>query len=176
MRTLLPLTLLASAFLLGGAMADEKTGPEIGARAPDFRLNDHEGKARALGELRGDRWLVLAFYPKAHTGGCTKEVCSLRDSLKDLEAIGVAVCGISLDDVGSQRSFHEAQKLNFPLLSDPDGSVAAKYAAMLEGKPYSARVTFVIDDKGVLRHADRKVSVESHGRDLAGIVRGLRGP
>jgi peroxiredoxin Q/BCP len=172
----IPLTLLAAALLLGGAMAQDQTAPEVGATAPAFRLNDHEGKARSLDDLRGKGWLVLAFYPKAHTGGCTKEVCSLRDSLKDLEAVGVAVAGISLDDVASQRSFHEAQKLNFPLLSDPDGSVAAKYAAMAEGKPYSARVTFVIDDKGVLRHADRKVSVESHGKDLAAVVRGLRGP
>ena len=90
-------------------------------------------------------------------------------------AVGVAVAGISLDDVASQKSFHDAQKLNFPLLSDPDGSVAMKYAAMMEDKPYSARVTFVIDDKGVLRAIDRKVSVESHGKDLAGVVKGLRG-
>lgn len=172
----IPLTLLAAACLLGGAMAQDKTGPEVGAKAPDFRLNDHEGKARTLQELRGEGWLVLAFYPKAHTGGCTKEVCSLRDSLKDLEAAGIAVAGISLDDVSSQRSFHEAQKLNFPLLSDPDGSVAAKYGALLADKPYSARVTFVIDDKGILRHADGKVNVASHGADLAGVVRGLRGP
>jgi peroxiredoxin Q/BCP len=157
-------------------MAQETTLPGIGAKAPAFRLNDHEGKARSIDDLRGSGWLVLAFYPKAHTGGCTKEVCALRDSLKDLESLGIAVAGISLDDVNAQRSFHDAQKLNFPLLSDPDGSVAAKYSAMLEGKPYSARVTFVIDDKGVLRHRDDKVSVESHGKDLAGVVRGLRGP
>ena len=169
----IPLTLLAAACLLGGAMAQEKT--EIGAKAPAFRLNDHEGAARTLDDLRGGAWLVLAFYPKANTSGCTKEVCSLRDSLKDLEAIGVAVAGISLDDVKSQKSFHEAQKLNFPLLSDPDGSVAAKYGAMMADKPYTARVTFVIDDKGVLRHVDGKVNVASHGADLAGVVRGLRG-
>lgn len=172
----IPLILLVAACLLGGAMAQDRTGPEVGAKAPGFRLNDHEGSARTLDELRGKGWLVLAFYPKAMTGGCTKEVCSLRDSLKDLEAIGVAVAGISLDDVRSQKAFHEAQKLNFPLLSDPDGSVAAKYAAMMEDKPYTARVTFVVDDKGVLRHVDRKVAVESHGKDLAGVVRGLRGP
>ena len=169
------LTLLGAAILLGGAMAQEKTGPQVGAKAPAFRLNDQEGKARTLDELRGKGWFVLAFYPKAMTGGCTKEVCSLRDSLKDLEGIGVAVAGISLDDVVSQKAFHEQQKLNFPLLSDPDGSVAAKYAALLADKPYSTRVTFVIDDKGVLRYRDDKVNVVSHGADLAGVVRGLRG-
>lgn len=175
MRTILPLTLLVAACLLGGAMAQEKTGPQVGAKAPDFRLNDQEGKARTLKELRGDGWFVLAFYPKAMTGGCTKEVCSLRDSLKDLEGLGVAVAGISLDDVASQKQFHEEQKLNFPLLSDPDGSVAAKYGAVLADKPYTTRITFVIDDKGVLRYVDSKVSVDSHGKDLAGVVRGLRG-
>lgn len=175
MRIATPLTILAAAVLLGVAVAQEKDGPEVGAKAPDFRLNDDQGAARTLGELRGDGWLVLAFYPKAMTGGCTREVCSLRDSLKDLESIGVAVAGISLDDVKSQRAFVEAQKLNFPLLSDPDGSVARKYAALLADKPYSARVTFVIDDKGILRHVDSKVSVDSHGKDLQGVVRGLRG-
>lgn len=87
----------------------------------------------------------------------------------------MAVVAVSLDDVKSQKAFHEQQKLNFPLLSDPDGSVAAKYGAMMADKPYSARVTFVIDDKGVLRHRDEKVNVASHGADLAGVVRGLRG-
>jgi len=176
MRTILPLTLLVAACLLGGAMAQDKPlGPAIGAEAPRFRLNDHEGNARTLDELRGKGWLVLAFYPKAMTSGCTKEVCSLRDSLKDLESLGIAVVGISLDDVKSQASFHEAQKLNFPLLSDPDGSVATKYGTLMADKPYSARITFVIDDKGVLRYRDDKVSVESHGKDLGGVVRGLRG-
>jgi len=172
----IPLTLLVAACLLGGAMAQDKTkGPEVGAKAPGFRLNDHEGNAKTLDELRGKGWFVLAFYPKAMTGGCTKEVCSLRDSLKDLEGLGVAVAGISLDDVASQKQFHEQQKLNFPLLSDPDGSVAAKYGVLMADKGYTARVTFLIDDKGVLRAIDDKVSVASHGKDLAGVVRGLRG-
>jgi len=174
MRTILPLTLCGAAVLIAAAMAEEKTGPRVDAAAPAFRLNDHEGRARTLDELRGGGWLALAFYPKAHTGGCTREVCALRDSLADLNALKIAVCGISLDDVASQKSFHEAQKLNFPLLSDPDGSVAAKYGALLEGKPYSARVTFLIDDKGVLRHVDRNVGVDSHGKDLAATVAKLR--
>jgi peroxiredoxin Q/BCP len=169
------LTLLAAALLLGGAMAEDKTGLDVGAKAPAFRVNDHEGNARTLDELRGKGWLALAFFPKAMTSGCTKEVCSLRDSLKDLESLGIAVTAISLDDVNSQKNFHEQQKLNFPLLSDPDGSVAAKYGTMMADKPYSSRITFVIDDKGIVRHIDRKVSVESHGKDLAAVVRGLRG-
>jgi peroxiredoxin Q/BCP len=175
MGDLLPLTLLAAALLLGGAMAQQPKGPEVGAKAPAFRVNDHEGNARTLDDLRGKGWLALAFFPKAKTGGCTREVCSLRDSLKDLESSGIAVAAISLDDVNLQRSFHEEQKLNFPLLSDPDGSVAAKYGVLMADKPYASRVTFVIDDKGVLRHVDSKVSVDSHGKDLAAIVKGLRG-
>jgi peroxiredoxin Q/BCP len=171
----IPVTLLVAAVLLGGAMAQDKSGPAAGAKAPGFRLNDHEGNAKTLDELRGKGWFVLAFYPKAMTGGCTKEVCSLRDSLKDLEGLGVAVAGISIDDVASQKRFHEEQKLNFPLLSDPDGSVAAKYGVLMADKGYTARVTFLIDDKGVLRAVDDKVSVASHGKDLAGVVRGLRG-
>ena len=78
--------------------------------------------------------------------------------------------------MASQRQFHDAQKLPFPLLSDPDGSLAAKYGAMMQDKPYTARVTYVIDGEGILRHVDRKVNVDSHGKDLVGLVRGLRGP
>lgn len=81
----------------------------------------------------------------------------------------------SFDDVATQRAFREAQKLPFPLLSDPDGSLAAKYGARLPDKPYAARVTFVVDEKGVLRHVDRRVNVDTHGRDLVEVVRRLRG-
>ena len=82
--------------------------------------------------------------------------------------------GISLDDVAAQKAFHEAQELNFPLLSDPDGSVAQKYGVLLE-KGYSKRVTFVIDEVGNVIHVDTAVDVSSHGSDLVGKVREIQG-
>ena len=84
------------------------------------------------------------------------------------------VVGLSLDDVTSQAEFVKQQSLGFPLLSDPDGSAAAKLGAMMKDKPYAARVTFVIDEKGILRHVDSGVKVDSHGKDLVEVVRALR--
>lgn len=84
------------------------------------------------------------------------------------------VLGCSLDDVASQAAFVKQQELNFPLLSDPDGSAAAKLGAMMQDKPYAARVTFVVDDRGVVRLVDTGVKVDSHGRDLVEAIRGLK--
>ncbi len=88
--------------------------------------------------------------------------------------IGVRVFGISLDSVKKQAEFHEKQELNFPLLSDPDGSAAAKYGVLPKGGSYAKRVTFVIDPKGVLRAIDDKVNVQSHGEDLIELVETLQ--
>lgn len=84
------------------------------------------------------------------------------------------VLGLSLDDVQAQAKFVEQQKLNFPLLSDPDGSAAGKLGALMKDKPYAARVTFVIDDKGVLRLRDEGVKVDSHGKDLVEAIRAMK--
>ena len=102
------------------------------------------------------------------------EVCSLRDAADDLEQLGIQVYGVSFDDVLAQAAFHNKQELAFPLLSDPDGSAAKKYAVAMQGRPFARRVTFIIDDEGVLRHIDEKVSVRSHGSDLATLVEGLQ--
>ena len=84
------------------------------------------------------------------------------------------VYGVSLDDVKSIAAFAEAQELNFPLLSDPDGSVGKKYGVLPEGSQWTQRVTFVIDDEGVLRHVDRKVNVTQHGDDLLDLLEELQ--
>ena len=86
----------------------------------------------------------------------------------------MAVLGMSLDDVAAQAEFVKQQSLNFPLLSDPDGSAASKLGAMMKDKPYAARVTFVVDDAGTLRHRDAGVKVDSHGKDLVEALRGLK--
>jgi peroxiredoxin Q/BCP len=147
----------------------------VGDRPGAFTLNDENGRAVRLGDGKGHGWFVLAFYPKAMTGGCRREVCSLRDALSDLASHEVRVYGISLDDVVSQQRFSEEQKLNFPLLSDPDGSVAARYRTLPAGGQWTERVTFVVDPEGVVRHVDRGVKVDTHGADLLDVVRGLQG-
>ena len=83
--------------------------------------------------------------------------------------------GLSLDDVRSQAEFVKQQKLNFPLLSDPDGSAAGRFGVLMEGKPYTNRITIVVDDKGVVRLVETKVNVDSHGKDLVEAIRKLKG-
>lgn len=99
----------------------------------------------------------------------------MRDATAELEELGVEVYGISTDDVVSQAKFVEQQELEFLLLSDPDAGVTAKYGVLMRGRPYASRVTFVIDDKGVIRHVDQMVSVGTHGADLVEVVKGLKG-
>lgn len=171
---------LASTLLLLLALQESREqkpapGPVVGKPAPAFRLNDHTGRAFDSSARESGRWMALAFYPKASTPGCTREVCSLRDAGEELAALGVDVYGISLDDVLDQAAFAEAQSLNFLLLSDPDGSVAAKYGVLPEKGRFTKRVTFLVDEKGVLRHVDESVQVGSHGGDLAALVKKLRG-
>ena len=101
-------------------------------------------------------------------------MCSLRDAAKDLESLKSAVFALSLDDVQSQKKFVAEQQLSFPLLSDPDASATAKFGVLMEGKPYANRVTFVIDDKGVVRLVERNVQVATHGADLVTAIRKLQ--
>jgi peroxiredoxin Q/BCP len=172
-RSLLLVLLLAAG---GGALADEPPkAPEVGKPAPAFRLNDHTGKAVAVGPGATKAWTVLAFYPKAMTPGCTQEVCSLRDASAEFEKLGVLVYGVSTDDVASAAKFVEEQKLGFPLLSDPDGSATAKYGALMRDRPFAMRYTFVLDPEGTLRHADTAVRTATHGPDLLAVLRRLRG-
>ena len=122
---------LLVAFSFAARAEEEVDGLAVGVVVPPFRLNDHEGRAVSLGGGKGHGWFVLAFYPKALTPGCIKEVCSLRDSLGDLKALGVQVYGISLDDVVSQKKFVETHALTFPLLSDPDAKTRAYWLGAL---------------------------------------------
>jgi len=101
-------------------------------------------------------------------------VCSLRDAAAEFEKLEVRVLGISTDGVAAQAAFAAAQELKFALLSDPDGSAAAKYDVLWAGRPFARRVTFVLDDKGVLRYRDDDVDVSRHGGDLLGVIRKLR--
>ncbi len=101
------------------------------------------------------------------------EVNSLRDAADDFEILGVQVYGISLDDVASQAAFAKNEGLNFPLLSDPDGSAARKYGVLMPNGAYSKRVTFIIDSEGVLRHIDEEVDVRAHGDALLTLIENL---
>lgn len=138
--------------------------PAVGQAAPSFRLRDDEGREVSLTELRGRR-VVLYFYPRDDTPGCTAQACGLRDATADLG--DVTVLGVSPDDAGSHRRFRSRHGLPFSLLSDPGGAVAAAYGALtgrsrLRRRPVFARAAFIIGPDGRIEHAWSAVSPVVH--------------
>lgn len=138
-------------------------GPSEGDRAPAFTLVDQDGEKVKLTDQRGKR-VVVYFYPKADTPGCTTQACSLRDAMADLKKLDAVVLGISPDQPEKQKKFDDKHGLGFPLLSDPEHKVADKYGAWGEksmyGRKYEGiiRSAFVVDEKGKVAAAFPKIS------------------
>jgi peroxiredoxin Q/BCP len=140
---------------------------EPGQPAPDFELSDQDGNSVALRDLRGRR-VVLYFYPKADTPGCTAQACGIRDHQADYDAAGATVIGVSPDPVKAVKRFHDKYALPFRLLADEDHAVAERYGVWAEksmyGRTYfgNLRATFIIDEEGVVRHVIPKASPKTH--------------
>lgn len=140
---------------------------EQGTQAPDFTLPDQDGNPVTLSELRGGP-VVVYFYPKADTPGCTTQACGVRDHLPDYEAAGARVLGISPDPVAKVKRFHDKQGLNFTLLGDEDHAVCEQYGVWVEksmyGKTYwgAQRATFVLDADGKVATVFPKVKPKEH--------------
>jgi len=140
---------------------------EEGTKAPDFTLAADDGTKVKLSALRGNP-VVLYFYPKDDTPGCTKEACAFRDASKELKKLGATVLGVSPDDVASHVKFRDKFKLNFPLLADAEHKVAEKYGAWREKNMYGkksmgiARSTFLIDAEGKVARVWKAVKVDGH--------------
>lgn len=150
---------------------------EEGMMAPDFTLPDENGNDVALSSLRGQR-VVLYFYPKDNTPGCTKEACSLRDSAGALESLNAAVVGISPDSSASHAKFIAKHDLPFHLLSDPEHRVMEMYGAYGEKTMYGKktigviRSTFIIAADGTVEKIYRKVNTATHGDDVRKFLQG----
>ncbi len=140
---------------------------EVGAKAPDFTLAADDGSKIKLSALKGQP-VVLYFYPRDDTPGCTREACAFRDAKKQLAAAGAKVLGVSTDDVASHQKFRDKYKLNFPLLADPDHKVAEKYGAWREKNMYGKksmgiqRSTYLIDAEGKVARVWQRVQVDGH--------------
>jgi peroxiredoxin Q/BCP len=140
---------------------------EQGEPAPDFELSDQDGNLVRLSGLRGRR-IVLYFYPKADTPGCTTQACGIRDHAPDYDAAGATVIGVSPDSVAAVKRFHDKQGLNFTLLADSDHAVAEAYGVWAEksnyGRTYwgNLRATFIIDGDGTVVHVIPKASPKTH--------------
>jgi peroxiredoxin Q/BCP len=148
---------------------------EPGQAAPDFTLPDQDGNAVTLSRLRG-KTVVLYFYPKADTPGCTTQACGVRDHASDYDAAGAVVLGVSRDPVPRLRAFADKHGLTFPLLSDEDHAVAEAYGVWVEKSMYgrkffgNERTTFVIDGEGVVREVLRKVRPAQHDELVLGAL------
>lgn len=142
-----------------------------GDRAPDFSAVDQAGKQHRLSDYAG-RWLVLFFYPKDDSYGCTKEVCSFRDEFEGFRNLNVQVLGVSVDDVESHRVFAERHALKFPLLSDHEKSLSRDYG-VLTALGVSNRVTFIIDPTGIIRDTIEWALWDSYGQKIRNRVEEL---
>ncbi len=137
-------------------------------KAADFSLTDQDGKTRTLADFAG-KWLVLYFYPKDDTPGCTVEACSLRDANDELIDVGAEVVGISKDDTDSHRKFKTKHQLNFTLLSDPEGKTIEAYGAWgkkMFGREGILRKTFIISPKGEIVKTYGRVTPLGHGEKV----------
>jgi peroxiredoxin Q/BCP len=169
-----PLLLLMTLFAwLNPASADDL---KVGDPAPDFSLIDQTGERQQLQDYR-DRWLVLYFYPKNDTPGCTTEACNFRDDIYQLRRLQVALLGVSLDDSDSHRRFAEKYSLPFPLLADTEGRVAAAYGSLFSMGPlrFAKRHTFVIDPQGRIAAIYRDVEPKEHSQELIADLERLLG-
>ena len=148
---------------------------EPGTKAPAFTLKDQDGKTHKLSDYEG-RPVVLYFYPKDDTPGCTAEACAFRDNLPRFKTGKVAVLGISILDEASKAKFAAKYDLNFPLLADPDHEVADKYGAWQERSMYGrtfmgvARVTYLVGADGKVARRWDKVKVDGHAEDVLDAV------
>ena len=142
-----------------------------GDKAPDFNLPTDGGGSLSLSDFAGKK-LVLYFYPKDNTPGCTTQACDLRDAMPDFDKLGVAVVGVSKDSVKKHDNFKAKHTLNFPLIADEDGQMLEAYGVWKEKSMYGKtfmgieRTTFIIDEQGTIRAVFDKVKVKTHIDDV----------
>jgi peroxiredoxin Q/BCP len=166
MKIALWLILLPTAWLVWRAL---QTGvlPVAGSSAPDFALPDQHGTVHRLADYAG-RWLVLYFYPKDDTPGCTREACAFRDGLSKLQSAGAAVIGVSVDTQASHARFAEKHHLGFPLLADTEGSLARRYGTLIDWRVLrvAKRITFLIDPQGKIHKTFTRVDPARHANEI----------
>ncbi len=148
--------------------------PRVGEVLADFALQDQNGATRSLAEFRGRR-LVLYFYPRDDTPGCTEQAVRFRDAMQDIEALDAAVCGISVDDSASHAAFARKYNLPYALLADRDGAVARRFGSLLDliVVKIARRNTFVIDPEGRLVRIFLGVSPAGNAREVIAELKGL---
>jgi len=151
--------------------------PKLGNKAPAFSLKNQDGESVKLSDFKGKKNVVVYFYPKAMTPGCTNQACGIRDEVDEFASLDTVVLGLSPDPVSRLQKFREKHGLNFDLLSDEDHAIADKYGVWglkkFMGKEYMGilRTTFLIDKEGRLQHVMDKVKTKTHHEDVITIIR-----
>ena len=136
--------------------------PKAGDAAPKVQAKDQDGNLWKLSDQIGKKVVLLYFYPKDDTPGCTKQACGLRDQMGSLQKDGVSVVGVSRDDAESHKKFHGKFKLNFPLLVDTDGKLTEAFSVAMDGRPMSRRVSFLIGLNGKILHVTDNPDAQVH--------------
>lgn len=172
MKTLF-LPMIALALVLTGASGLRADSPKAGDKAPAFEARDQDGKTWKLSSLAGKQAVLLYFYPKDDTPGCTKEACGLRDRMSDLKKDNVQVLGVSFDDGESHKKFIAKHSLNFPLLVDTDGRIADLYGARIPSKSMARRISFLISPDGKIAHVTDNPSADVHLNEMKEAVAAL---
>lgn len=146
----------------------------VGSTAPDFELTDQTGQLHSLEDYRG-QWVVLYFYPKDETPGCTTQACEFRDNIFAYRELNAQILGVSLDDVDSHKNFAENHSLPFPLLADTQGNVAASYGVKTRmfGMTVAKRQTFIIRPNGELAKHYEQVDVDAHSAHVIADLKGF---
>jgi len=157
----------AVVFVVSSAVAAAVQPPAEGSHAPAFSLPSQEGSAVSLDQQKG-KWVVLYFYPKDFTGGCTLEAHNFQRDIAQYQKLNAVVLGVSLDTVDSHKSFCEKEGLSFKLLADTDHKVAEAYGSLMDaqGQNFAARNTFLIDPSGVVRKVYLKVKPAQHSAQV----------
>ena len=171
-KHILPLILLITLHMANHVLA---TDIQIGQAAPEFELLDQHANTQSLSNYKG-QWVILYFYPKNDTPGCTKEACEFRDDYKVLRAKNVQVLGISIDDSQSHAAFASKYQLPFPLLADTNGHTAKQYQALLNLGviKLAKRHTFIIDPHGIIQMIYRKVNDKTHSDQILSDLKKLQ--
>jgi len=167
MKSLSLVFLTLALFALAALAADQPAPPAEGTPAPAFTLPNQEGAQVSLDQFKG-KWVVLYFYPKDFTQGCTIEAHNFQRDIDKYTAKNAVIVGVSVDNVDSHKSFCTKEGLNFKLLADPDHAVVAKYGSVAQynGVTIAARNTFLIDPTGVIRKVYLKVSPQGHSEEV----------
>jgi peroxiredoxin Q/BCP len=176
MQSFGPALRLAFLFVAGTWLCSANAAqmPKVGDKAPLITGKDQDGKSWKLADVVGKKVVLLYFYPKDDTPGCTKEACGFRDRISDLKKENVEVIGVSFDSPESHQKFISKYSLNFPLLADTDGKIAETYGTKMADKNMARRVSFLIGKDGKIAHITDTPSADTHLSEMQQAVENLK--